>query len=158
MKPKIYVETTVISYLTALPSTDLIMTAHQQITRDWWKRRQRFDLFISQAVLREVAAGNTEAATLRLAAVDGIPVLTIGTDTLGLAERFLFRKVIPTKAEVAAVHIAVAVVNGMDFLVIWNCAHIANAAIRGKIEETCRDMGFEPPTICTPEELLEEST
>ena len=158
MKPKIYVETTVISYLTALPSTDLIMAAHQQITRDWWKRRQRFDLFISQAVLREVAAGNTEAATLRLAAVDGIPVLTIGTDTLGLAERFLFRKVMPTKAEEDAVHIAVAVVNGMDFLVTWNCAHIANAAIRGKIEETCRDVGFEPPTICTPEELLEEET
>ena len=156
MKSKIYVETTVISYLTALPSADLILAAHQQITRDWWKRRQRFDLFISQAVLQEVAAGDTEAASLRLAALEGIPVLAIGTDTLKLAERFLLRKVIPTKAEVDAVHIAVAVVNGMDFLLTWNCAHIANAAIRGKIEETCRDMGFEPPIICTPEELMEE--
>lgn len=156
MKSKIYVETTVISYLTALPSADLILAAHQQITRDWWKRRQRFDLFISQAVLREVGAGDAEAARLRLAAVEGIPVLAIGTDTLELAERFLLRKVIPTKAELDAVHIAVAVVNGMDFLLTWNCAHIANAAIRGKIEETCRDMGFEPPVICTPEELLEE--
>lgn len=156
MKPKIYVETTVISYLAAMPSADLILAAHQQITHDWWKRRQRFDLFISQAVLREVAAGDAEAARLRLAAVEGIPVLAIGTDTLELAERFLLMKVIPAKAEVDAVHIAVAVVNGMDFLLTWNCAHIANAAIRGKIEETCRDMGFEPPIICTPEELLEE--
>jgi len=150
------VETTIISYLTALPSADLILAAHQQVTRDWWKRRQRFDLFISQAVHREVAAGDAEAARLRLAAVDGIPVLAIGTDTLELAERFLLRKVIPAKAAVDAVHIAVAVVNGMDFLLTWNCAHIANAAIRGKIEHACRDAGFEPPIICTPEELTEE--
>jgi len=158
MKSKIYVETTVISYLTALPSADLILAAHQQITRDWWKRRQRFDLFISQAVLREITAGDAEAASLRLAAVDGIPILAIGTDTLELAERLLLTKAIPAKAEVDAVHIAVAVVNGMDFLLTWNCAHIANAAIRGRIEETCREMEFEPPIICTPEELMEEST
>ena len=109
MTSKIYVETTVISYLTALPSTDLIRAAHQQITRDWWERRQRFDLFVSQAVLREVAGGDAEAAGRRLAAVEGIPVLAVDTEVSQLAERFLVLRVIPTKAAVDAVHIAVAV-------------------------------------------------
>jgi len=156
MNSRIYVETTVISYLTALPSTDLIQAAHQQITRAWWEQRQRFDLFVSQAVLREVAGGDAEAAGRRLAAVEGIPVLAVDTEVSQLAERFLLQRVIPTKAAVDAVHIAVAVVNGMDYLLTWNCTHIANAAIRGKIERTCRDMGLEPPIICTPEELTEE--
>ena len=156
MKSKIYVETTVISYLTALPSTELIRAAHQQITRDWWERRQRFDLFVSQAVLREVGGGDAEAAGRRLAAVEGIPVLAVDTEVSQLAERFLVLRVIPTKAAVDAVHIAVAVVHGMDYLLTWNCTHIANAAIRSKIERTCRDMGLEPPIICTPEELTEE--
>ena len=156
MKSKIYVETTVISYLTALPSTDLIRAAHQQITRDWWERRQRFDLFVSQAVLREVAGGDAEASGRRLTAVEGIRVLAVDTKASQLAERFLVLRVIPAKAAVDAIHIAVAVVNGMDYLLTWNCTHIANAAIRSKIERTCRDRGLEPPIICTPEELMEE--
>ena len=155
-KSKVYVETTVISYLTALPSSDVVLAAHQQISREWWQRRDRFDLFVSQAVLREAARGDVEAAARRLAAVEGVPVLAVGAEALQLADRFLRRRVIPAKAEVDAVHIAVAVVNGMDYLLTWNCTHIANAAIRAKIEHTCRDMGLQPPIICTPEEPMEE--
>jgi len=156
MKSKVYVETTIISYLTAMPSSDIVLAAHQQITREWWERRHRFDLFVSQAVIREAARGDAEAAARRSTAVEGGPVLGVGAEAAQLAERFLQMGVMPAKAEVDAVHIAVAVVNGMDYLLTWNCRHIANAAIRGKIEYTCRDAGLQPPIICTPEELMEE--
>ena len=156
MKSKVYVETTIISYLTAFPSADLVQAAHQQITREWWERRHRFDLFVSQAVIREAARGHAEAAARRLAAVEGVPVLAVGAEASQLAQRFLQRRVVPAKAQVDAVHIAVAVVNAMDYLLTWNCTHIGNAAIRGKIERTCRDAGLPPPIICTPEELMEE--
>lgn len=89
MKSKVYVETTIISYLTALPSADLVQAAHQQITREWWERRDRFDLFVSQAVIREAARGDAEAAARRLAAVEGVPVLAVGAEATQLAEQFL---------------------------------------------------------------------
>lgn len=116
MKSKVYVETTIISYLTALPSADLVQAAHQQITREWWGRRDRFDLFVSQAVIREAARGDAEAAARRLAAVEGVSVLAVGAEASRLAEQFLEMRVVPAKAQVDAVHIAVAVVNGMDYL------------------------------------------
>jgi len=155
MRPKVYVETTVISYLTALPSRDIVQAAHQQITREWWEGRDRFELFVSEAVLQEAGRGNAEAAARRLAALEGLPVLAVGAEVTQLAERFLQMNAIPAKAAIDAVHIAAAVVNGMDYLLTWNCAHIANAAIRAKIEHTCRSVGLQPPIICTPEELME---
>ena len=141
-----------ISYLTAWPSRDLVQAAHQQITREWWERRSRFDLFVSEAVLEEAARGDAEAAARRLSAVEGIPVLEVRAEVSALADRLLRTSAIPA---IDAVHIAVAVLNGMHYLVTWNCAHIANAALRGKIEDTCRGVGLLPPTICTPEELME---
>lgn len=156
MKSKVYVETTVVSYLVALPSRDIVQAAHQQLTREWWERRNHFDLFVSQAVLAEAGRGDAQAAAHRLAALDGIPVLSIGAAVSEFAERLLDRGIIPANAAIDAVHIAVAVVNGMDYLLTWNCAHIANAAIRVKIEQACRDAGMQPPIICTPEELVEE--
>jgi predicted nucleic acid-binding protein len=153
MMLRVYLETTVISYLTALPSRDLVQAAHQEITREWWERRSRFELFVSEAVLEEAARGDAGAAARRLAAVEGIPVLEVGASVSGLADQLLRSSAIPA---IDAVHIAVAVVNGMHYLLTWNCAHIANAALRGKIEETCRGAGLLPPIICTPEELMEE--
>ncbi len=156
MKSKVYLETTIISYLTALPSRDIVQAAHQQITRDWWERRDRFDLFVSEAVREEAAGGDADAAARRLAALEGVSVLPLGLEVSDLAECFLQMRVIPKKAPVDAVHIAAAVINGMDYLLTWNCAHLANAAVRSKIEKTCRDIGLQPPIICTPEELMEE--
>ncbi|HEX2573072.1 MAG TPA: type II toxin-antitoxin system VapC family toxin [Polyangia bacterium] len=153
---RVYLETTIISYLTALPSRDVVQIAHQQVTHEWWQRRARFDLYVSRAVLLEAARGDANAAARRLAALEGIPVLEVTATVTELAERLLLRTPLPAKAAVDAVHIAAAVVNGMHYLLTWNCTHIANAAIRGKVEWTCRDAGFEPPVICTPEELLEE--
>ena len=156
MRAKVFLETSVISYLTASPSRDIVSAAHQQITREWWNQRSRFDLFVSQAVLREAARGDTEAAARRLAAVKGIPVLAVTAEASELAEQFLRETVLPAKAAIDAIHIAVAVVSGMDYLLTWNCSHIANARIRIRIEETCEDVGLQAPVICTPEELMEE--
>jgi predicted nucleic acid-binding protein len=155
MKTKVYLETTIPSYLTASSSRDLVLAAHQQITREWWDLRSRFDLFISQVVLQEIASGDEEAAAKRLQLVQDIPVLQLTEEVRAFARELLKQKALPLQAAVDAVHVAVAVVNGMDYLLTWNCAHIANATIRNKIEHVCRSKGYEPPMICTPEELLE---
>lgn len=152
---KVYVETTVVSYLTAPPSRDIVQAAHQQVTREWWDRRGQFDLFVSQAVLAEAARGDVEAARRRMQSLAGIPVLAVGADVSAFAERLIEARAIPAKAALDAIHVAVAVLNGMDYLLTWNCAHIANAAVRGKIERACRDTGLQAPVICTPEELME---
>jgi hypothetical protein len=156
MKARVFLETSVISYLTASPSRDIVHAAHQQITREWWSRRNRFELYVSQAVLREAARGNSEAAGRRLTAMQNIPVLAVSGEASKLAELFLAVNALPAKAAVDAVHIAVAVINGMDYLLTWNCTHIANAGIRARIEKICRDAGLQPPVICTPEELMED--
>ena len=155
MAPKVYLETTIPSYLTALPSRDLVVAAHQQITREWWQGRERFELFISQIVLREASGGDAEAASRRIELVQGIPVLEVTEEASVLAEELVRRGALPENAAVDALHISVAVVNGLDYLLTWNCTHIANAMIRGDIEHICRSKEYEPPVICTPEELME---
>lgn len=153
MKSKVYLETSVVSYLVALPSRDIVQAAHQQITREWWEHRDRFDLFVSRPVLAEAAGGDANAAARRLAALQGIPVLAVSAEASEFADRLLKTSIIPGKMSIDAIHIAVAVANGMDYLLTWNCTHIANASIRGKIEDACREEGMRPPIICTPEEL-----
>lgn len=156
MKPRVYIETTVLSYLTALPSRDLVRAAHQQITLEWWALRDAFELYVSDAVLAEARMGDPAAAARRLAAAQPLPVLAANDDAQDLASALLTAAAMPRKAALDAVHVAVAAVNGMDYLVTWNCAHIANAVMRPRIEAVCRSAGFEPPTICTPEELQPE--
>jgi hypothetical protein len=155
MKPKVYVETTIASYLTAWPSRDLIVAAHQQLTRDWWEnRREEFDLFIAQVVLDESAAGDADAAARRMEALKDLPLLEQSDSASDLARQLVDQVPLPEKAAVDALHIALAAVHGMDYLLTWNCTHIANAVLRSRIEAICRDRGYEPPVICTPEELL----
>ena len=154
MKPKVYLETTVPSYLTAWMSRDLIMAARQQITREWWERRlAHFDAYISQLVLDEAAEGDADAAKRRLAVVAGFPLLTATPETEELAVALVERKLLPPVAADDAVHIALAAAHGMDFLLTWNFKHIANAETVAKIAQACRDHGFACPVICTPEEL-----
>ncbi len=156
MKANVYIETTIPSYLAAWPSRDLITAADQQITHLWWKtRRQDFDLFISQNVLDEVTSGDPDAAKRRLKILENLPILFINDEVGEFAQALLELVPLPPKAAVDALHIAVAVANGMDFLLTWNCTHLANAALRNKIESACRDKGYEPIIICTPKELLE---
>jgi hypothetical protein len=156
MKSRVYIETSVVSYLTALPSSDLVRAAHQQLTTEWWTKREGFALFVSDAVLTEVRQGDPAAAARRLAAVDGLQVLAATREANELATALLTAAAMPRKAAIDAVHVAIATVNGMDFLLTWNCTHIANAVMRPRIETVCRDAGFDPPTICTPEELQPE--
>jgi len=156
MKPKVYLETTIVSYLTARPSRDLITAAHQQITQQWWEtQRARFDLFVAPPVMQEAQAGDPEAAARRVAALHGIPLLALSAEAAGLAQGLIEQGPLPDSAVVDALHIAIATVNGIHYLLTWNCTHIANAAIRSDIEDVCRARGYEPPVICTPEELLE---
>ena len=151
----VYLETTIPSYLTAWRSPELVMAARQQITRDWWdSRRHDFELFVSQLVIDEASAGDPEAAARRLELLEGVPLLEPQDDTDVLVEALIRRLSLPDRAAADAVHIALAVVNGMDFLLSWNCTHIANAAYRPVIESVCRSLGYEPPVICTPEELM----
>ncbi|MFL6261067.1 MAG: type II toxin-antitoxin system VapC family toxin [Thermoanaerobaculia bacterium] len=156
MKARVYIETTVISYLAARPSRDLIVAAHQKLTLDWWTdQRSRFDLFTSEFVFREASAGDQEMARKRLDLLAEIPVLAIEEPALSLAGDLIRRGIVPQIYAEDASHIAIATVHGMDYLLTWNCKHIANAQIQRSIGTIARDAGYEPPVICTPEELME---
>ena len=155
-KPKVYLETTIISYLAARPSRDLIVAANQQMTQEWWQsRRAMFDSFVSEAVIKEASHGDESAARQRLEEIEGIPLLTLTAGAASLAEKLIGELPLPERAVTDAVHVAIAITNGMDYLLTWNCKHLANAVLRSKIEDVCREQGYEPPVICTPQELME---
>jgi predicted nucleic acid-binding protein len=143
--------------LTSRPSRDLIIAGHQQITREWWEhRRSSFQIYISQLVLDEAGAGDPAVSRERLRLLQSIPLLEITADVAVLASAFLASGKIPRKAASDAVHIAIAAVHGMDFLVTWNCVHMANAVIAKALASICVEHGHECPIICTPGALLEE--
>jgi predicted nucleic acid-binding protein len=153
----VYLETTVVSYLVARPSRDIIVAAHQELTRQWWAhKRVSYDVVVSELVLREASAGDPEAAERRRAALVGIDVLETGERALDLAQRLVGQGAVPAASPEDALHIAIAVTNGVDYLLSWNCAHIANAASRRAIDDVCVTSGYRPTVLCTPEELLEE--
>jgi hypothetical protein len=157
VKPKVYIETTIVSYLAARPSRDLITAAHQQVTQEWWdNRRDDFDLFVSQLVIREAGAGDELAVQRRLQTLEDLPLLQLTEQASALARTLIDESALPPQAVGDALHIAVATVHGMDYLLTWNLKHPANATVRNAITITCRAHGYEPPVICTPEELLEE--
>jgi predicted nucleic acid-binding protein len=150
-----YLDSNVISYLTARPSRDVVSLAHQQLTREWWDRhRQGFELHISELVVYEIGRGDQGAAQSRLDFVRDLPVLRITPDARALADRIFRATTLPDKAASDALHVAIAAVNGMDFLLTWNCTHIANGVVLKIVNAVCRDNGYEPPIVCTPEELL----
>ncbi|EIC23147.1 type II toxin-antitoxin system VapC family toxin [Thiorhodovibrio frisius] len=157
MKRKIYIETSVISYLTARPSKTIIGAAHQQITLAWWDLRSDYDLVISQLVWQECAAGDPIAAQRRLATLEGMSVLAVTQEMIHLAESLIEQGIIPAKAIEDALHITVSTLHRVDFLLTWNCRHIANPVIQEKIAEYFEQLGLFLPIICTPEELLGEN-
>jgi len=156
MKPKVYLETSVISYLTARPSRDIIAAAHQQVTQEWWEtRRSSFDVFISQIVVQEAGEGNEDAVKRRFEMIEAVPEIEVNPEAVALAQALVSEGLVPKKAGADALHIAIATVHGMDYLLTWNLKHIANAILRNEIADGCRKRGYEPPIICTPEELME---
>ena len=157
MKPKVYLETTIISYLTSRPSRDIITAAHQQSTQEWWdSRREKFEVFVSQIVIQEAGEGDDDAIARRLDAIENITQIEIQPEAVSLAQSLVTDGLVPEKAAADALHIAIATVQGMDYLLTWNLKHIANATIRNAIADACRQRGYEPPIICTPEELMED--
>lgn len=154
MKPKVYVETSVVSYLVGRKGGDVVQRSHQTVTAAWWTVRGRYSLYVSELVLQEAAAGDVNAATRRLAAIDRLPSLQLTDEAIDLAGKIMQATRLPKKANADALHIALAAAHGMDYLISWNCRHIANVLLRGKIEGACRVVGLEPPAICTPEEIL----
>ncbi|NJM76469.1 MAG: type II toxin-antitoxin system VapC family toxin [Acaryochloridaceae cyanobacterium RU_4_10] len=155
MSETVYIETSILGYLTARSTKDLILAANIEITKDWWEsRRGAFNLYSSEAVLTEVAQGDAEIAAQRLEILRDFPLLALNQSVQGLAAQFLARSNLPPKAKVDAIHIAAATVHSMDYLLTWNCKHIANAQIQGKLAEISLDFGYVLPILCTPNELM----
>lgn len=155
MNETVYIETSVLGYLTARSTKNLILAANIEIARDWWEtRRSDFILYISQAVLNEVERGDAAIAAQRLEIIRNFPLLELNQDVRDLAAQFLARSNLPLKADVDAIHIAAATVHGLDYLLTWNCKHIANAQIQRKLAKISLDFGYQLPIICTPYELL----
>ena len=155
MKPRLYLETTIPSYLVARRSRDLRLAADQQATKEWWEwRRHDFDLCVSEAVFREAARGDPIFAAARLERLHGIPVLAPLPAAEELAERLLREGIIPPIAADDAAHLGFAAAHNMDFLLTWNCRHINNRALQRRIEQACAAYGLPCPVICTPTELM----
>ena len=155
--PRVYIETTIPSFLAARASRDVIVAGKQETTRLCWELRSRhFELFVSPLVWDEVALGDPEVSQRRCAIIAGLPVLAVDEQTSPIAEAFMASGAIPAKAATDASHIAVATRHGMDFLLTWNCTHIANAQTVRRLNAVAGSLGYELPTICTPDELMED--
>ncbi|NEQ89158.1 MAG: type II toxin-antitoxin system VapC family toxin [Moorea sp. SIO2I5] len=157
MSETVYIETSIIGYLTARSSNNLILMANVEATREWWDtRRTLFSLYISQVVLDEVGRGDPEIANRRLELLSNFPLLEVNEAAQNLGAKFISKSNLPPKATDDALHIALATVYGLDYLLTWNCKHIANAQIQKKLAQISFDAGYELPTICTPYELMGE--
>ena len=157
MKPRVYVETSVLGYMTSWPSGDLVVAGRQKITHDWWRYAlNAFELVVSELVHHEASAGDLQAIRERLDALKGLPVLSISQQAKDFARALVAGGAVPPTEQEDALHIALAVVNGIEYMVTWNFKHIANATIRSRINGVCIAEGYNSCTICTPEELLEQ--
>lgn len=155
-KPSVYIETSIVSYLAARPSANLLTAACQQITTEWWEgQRHLYDLFTSELVIAEAKAGDVDAVGRRLDLLRGIAELTISDDVRRLAVAFIAQGALPDKAQADAIHIAVATVHNVDYLLTWNCRHIGNPATKPAVRAVCTREGYRCPEICTPFEIME---
>jgi predicted nucleic acid-binding protein len=155
MNETVYIETSMIGYLTARPCNNLIVMANQQVTREWWENRRRhFDLYISEIVLDEAAQGDREIAAQRLDILAALPLLEINEAVRDLARQFLAKSNLPAFAANDSLHMAAATFYGLDYLLTWNCKHIANAQIQKKLSQISLDAGYDLPTITTPLEMM----
>ena len=156
MKPTVYIETSIFGYLAMRGSSLLQVAANQQMTRDWWDNyRGRYEVFVSRFVVNECSAGDPVAAKERLVFLAGIPLLQVSDAVNKLSKALLDGVPLPEKASVNALHISIAATNSIEYLLTWNCTHIANPALRKRIERVCLEEGYDPPVVCTPLELME---
>ena len=156
MKPTVYIETTVVSYMTSRPTRDLLVAAHHQVTREWWKTAlPKLDAYVSAVVLDEISRGDPAAADKRVTAVSAFPLLEVVPEVHELAGLYFARIEIPDAARADSYHLALACHHGMDFLVTWNCKHLASGRVKLLLERANATLGLRTPFICTPEELME---
>ena len=154
-KKTVYIETSIVSYLTARPTSDLLAAAWQKTTVDWWDtQRNRFDLYTSDVTVEEAGRGNLEAAAQRLEALSGIPILPITEAVVALSKELLQGKALPSKALDDSLHMAISAVHGVDYLLTWNFRHLDNAETKPIIRSVCSIHGYTSPEICTPQELI----
>jgi predicted nucleic acid-binding protein len=154
--PTLYVETSIVSYLQSRPSGQVVAAARQLLTHTWWaNERHQYELVTSQYVLDEAADGDAAVARRRLDSLNGIPILPLHQAIQEIAEEILRRAILPRSASVDALHLAMVAHHQVDYLLTWNCRHIANAKIRALIERILRLRGYDAPILCTPEELQE---
>jgi hypothetical protein len=152
----VYIETTVVSYLTSRPSRDLIVAGHQQLTREWWDIREQYQLVTSEFVLNEAARGDRTFAARRFELLRNLTLLQTTAEVSALADKLIHEGPIPTRAQLDAAHIAIAAVHEVDFLLTWNCRHIANPRMLRGLNHICSSAGYDLPVICTPGQLLAE--
>ena len=151
----VYVETTVVFYLTARPTADLVDAARRKVTVDWWEtRRERFDLYASQAVVEDASEGDREAARRRLAALVDVAVLKVTVAAEALAWELVRQGAVPASAHNDALHVAVSAVHGVDYLLTWNHRHLENAETKPIVRDVCAEFGHVSPEICTPGQLM----
>lgn len=154
-KKTVYIETSIVSYLTARPTNDLLAAAWQKMTCDWWdSQRDRFLLYTSSVVTEEAGRGNPDAASRRLTALDDIPLLALTEEAVVLSKALIQEGALPSKALDDSLHIALTVVHRVDYLLTWNCRHIANAEMKPVVRKVCTAHGYSCPEICTPQELM----
>ncbi len=154
-KQTVYIENSIVSYLTARPSRQIVAAAWQRLTIDWWEaRRHDFDLYTSELVLLEAKRGNPDAAKRRISRLESVPLLTITGAVEALALSLVEKHSVPKAANADAIHIAIAAVHGIDYLLTWNCTHIDNAETKPLIRNVCKLEGYKCPEICTPQELM----
>lgn len=156
---RVYIETSIVSYLRQSPSEQLVVAARQVLTRRWWENhRHEYELVVSQYVIDEASDGDPDLAQARLRALEGFPLLELAPAVDAIAEEIMDRSILPAKAQLDALHIALVAYHRIDYLLTWNCKHIANARILPKIHEVLNDLGCWIPIICTPEEMLDDDT
>lgn len=154
MAQSVYIESSVISYLVARPSRDVIIAARQAITEAWWQsQRVEFELFVSSLVIQEISGGDAAASEKRLQVVENIPLLATSPEAQSLAESLLTKGAVPANSEEDALHIAIAAAGGMEFLLTWNFKHINNAQTKAFVTTVVESHGFACPILCSPEEL-----
>ena len=157
MKKAVYIESSVVSYLTARPSRDLVIAGHQASTAEWWQEyRDQYEVFISPLVVEEISAGDPTAVAERLMAVDGIASLSISEEAEAIAEALLRAKAVPANSSRDALHIAISATQGIDYLLTWNFKHINNASTRILVTNVVSKFGLVCAVLCSPEELIGE--
>ncbi len=151
----VYLETTFISYLVARPSRDVIVAGHQQTTHEWWaNRRGEFECSVSQVVIDEASVGDPEEVRKRFAIIGALSTLEVSEDVEALTQAIMAAGILPPHPFPDAAHVAVSAVHAVDYLLTWNCRHLANAQIARRIAVVCEKLGHRMPVICTPEELM----